>query len=179
MSATEAKAYSGIARTLHWITAIFVLSMIPAGIIMGQIKGGPLQNFLFDYHRSVGVVLFFITLVRLAYRLSNPPLPLADDIAGWQKGLAHGVHFALYTVLLVNPLIGWVGTSAYGAKIKVFWLVELPAIIGKDRPFSETVLELHAYLGLAAAALVCLHLAGVFYHQFIRKDGVLMRMVTG
>lgn len=179
MSATEAKAYSGTARALHWITAAFVLSMIPAGIAMGQIKGGPLQNFLFDYHRSTGVVLFLITAVRLAYRLKNPPMPLDDTIAVWQKGLAHGVHFLLYALLLVNPIVGWVGTSAYPAKITVFWLVELPAIVGKNRPLSETLLEIHAYLGLAAAALVCLHLAGVFYHQIIRKDGVLMRMVTG
>lgn len=179
MSATEAKAYSGTARALHWITAAFVLSMIPAGILMGLIKGGPLQNFLFDYHRSTGVVLFLITVVRLAYRLKNPPLPLADTVAGWQKGLAHAVHFSLYALLLLNPIIGWVGTSAYPAKITVFWLVELPAIIGKNRPLSETLLEIHAYMGLAAAALVCLHLAGVFYHQFIRKDGVLMRMVSG
>ena len=179
MSATETKAYSGIARTLHWITAIFVLSMIPAGIVMGQLKSGPLQNFLFDYHRSAGVVLFIITVIRLAYRVGNPPLPLSDDIPGWQKTLAKSVHAALYVLLLGNPLLGWIGTSAYPAKIKVFWLVELPAIVGKNRPLSETLLEIHAYLGLAAAALVCLHLAGVFYHQFIRKDGVLMRMVTG
>lgn len=179
MSASEPKAYTGIARTLHWLTAIGVLSMIPAGIVMGLIKGGALQNFLFDYHRSMGVVLFIITVIRLFYRLANPPKPLGDDIAPMQKKVAAAVHYALYFLLLVNPLVGWIGTSYYPAKIKVFWLVELPALVGKNRPMSELLLEIHAYMGLAAAALVCLHLAGVFYHQFIRKDGVLMRMVTG
>ena len=179
MSADPTKAYSGIARALHWITALGVLSTIPAGIVMGQIKGGELQNFLFNYHRSVGVALFLITLIRLAYRLRNPPLPLPGDIAPWQRGLAKSVQFALYVVLLLNPLVGWIGTSYYGAKITVFWLFVLPAAVDKNRPLSEKVLEYHGFLGYIAAALVCLHLAGVVYHQFIRKDGVLMRMVTG
>jgi len=179
MSKDGTMAYSGIARFLHWITAIAVLSMIPAGIVMGLIKGGALQNFLFDVHRSLGVVLFVITLIRLAYRMTHKPLPLPDDIPAWQRGLAACVHYALYAVLLINPLVGWVGTSAYPAKIKVFWLFELPAAMGKNRPLSETLLEIHAYLGLAAAGLVCLHLAGVFHHQFIRKDDVLKRMLTG
>lgn len=75
MTVIEGPACTGTARALHWITAIGVLTMIPAGILMIQIKGGDLQNFVFDYHRSMGVLLFVITAVRLAYRLGNGRCP--------------------------------------------------------------------------------------------------------
>lgn len=179
MSVAGAKAYSAFARTLHWLTAVGVLSMIPAGIVMGQLKGGPLQNFLFDFHRSTGVVLFLVTVVRLGYRLARPPLPLPADVPGWQRTLSSAVHYSLYAILLVNPLLGWIATSAYPARITVFWLVELPPIVDKNRPFSEAVFEVHSMLGYLAATLVTLHVAAACYHHFIRRDKVLWRMITG
>ncbi|MEM1045785.1 MAG: cytochrome b [Pseudomonadota bacterium] len=176
----DGPAYSATARLLHWITAIGVLTMIPAGIVMVQLEwGSTLKNNLYDYHRSVGAVLMVLIIVRIAYRLLYPPRPLPSDIPSWQHGIAKFVHVSLYALLLVNPFIGWVGTSAYPAKITVFWLFELPAIVEKNRPLSDFLLPIHGYLGLATAALVVLHLAGVFHHQFIRRDRILMRMVTG
>ena len=179
MAGTDGVAYTGIARSLHWITAFAVLTMIPAGLAMGAVGRGALQNFLFDYHRSMGAVILLLAVLRIAYRLYRPPLPLPADIPMLQQMVAHVVHWALYGVLIANSLVGWYATSAYPAKINVFWLFELPPITSPNRQLAESLFEVHEYLGYAAAALVCLHIGGVIHHQFIRRDDILSRMIRG
>jgi cytochrome b561 len=169
--------YSLIARAIHWITALLVLTMVPAGLTMIRIGGGPLQNQLFDFHRSVGVTLMFLTVIRLAYRLTHKPAPLPDDIPAWQRFAAKATHMFLYGFLLVNPFLGWVATSAYGAKISVFGLFTMPAIVAKDRALSEQLFTVHEVLGLLFTAAVLMHIGAALYHGIIRRDGVLSRML--
>lgn len=172
-------AYGPVARGFHWITALLVLTMIPAGLTMLSAPAGPIQNFLFDYHRSCGVVLFVITLARLAWRWSHPPAPMLEDIPPLQRFVAHAVHMLLYVLLLAQAIVGWIGTSAFGAKITVFWLFVLPPIVDKDKATADTFLGLHEVMGLAITALVLMHIAGALHHHFIRRDRTLMRMVRG
>lgn len=176
MAAVEGR-YSLIARAIHWLTALLVLTMVPAGLIMIRIDGGQLQNQLFDYHRSVGVVLMILTVVRLAYRLTHKPAPLPSDIPMWQRTAAKMTHVFIYAFLLVNPFIGWVATSAYPAKITVFGLFTMPAIVGKDRALSEQLFTVHEILGLLFTAAVLMHIGAALYHGIIRRDGVLSRML--
>jgi len=169
--------YSLFARSIHWLTALLVLTMVPAGLVMIRIDGGPLQNQLFDYHRSVGVTLMVLTLIRLIYRLTHKPAPLPDSMPGWQKLAAKTTHVFLYGFLLVNPFIGWVATSAYGAAISVFGLFTMPAIVAKDRALADQLFQVHLALGLMFTAAVLLHIAAALYHGLIRRDGVLNRMI--
>jgi len=169
--------YSLVARSIHWLTVLLVLTMVPAGLVMIRISGGPLQNQLFDYHRSVGVVLMILTVIRLVYRLTHPPAPLPDEIPVWQQLAAKATHVFLYLFLLVNPFIGWVATSAYGAAISVFGLFTMPAIVAKDRALADQLFEVHLVLGLLFTAAVLLHIAAALYHGIIRRDGVLSRML--
>lgn len=179
MADDRTPAYTGTARFLHWLTAIAVLSMVPAGLAMLRIGPGGLQNFLFDYHRSVGVVLFAITAIRLLYRIVTPPVPLPDTIPALQRMAASATHTLLYTILLASPIIGWIGTSAYGAPIRVFSLFTLPPIVAKDKDMADLFLGAHEWLGWTMTALVCLHISAALYHQFVRRDGVLSRMLKG
>jgi cytochrome b561 len=173
-------AYTLSARILHWITAILVLTTIPIGLVMKNLlNAGPAQDTLFDLHRSIGAVLMPIIAVRLTWRLTHPPLPLPADIPARQRTAALAMHWALYILLIVQPIVGWIATSAYGAPILVFWLFELPPIWPEDRAFSEEVFVVHRLLGISIAVLLCGHIGAALYHHFIRKDGVLMRMVSG
>ena len=174
---SAAAEYTATARVLHWLTAALVLTMIPIGLIMANFSLGPTGDVLYDIHRSFGAVLLPIVLVRLVYRLSNPPPPLPDDIPASQQLAAHAVHWALYAALIVQGLVGWIATSAYRAPIKVFWLFELPPIWPVDQPFSEGMFVVHRWLGIALALLLCGHIGAALYHHFIRKDDVLLRMV--
>lgn len=169
--------YGGVARLLHWLTAVLVLAMVPAGFIMIRVGPGTLQNSLFDFHRSAGVVLMVLTLVRLFWRLRHPPQPLPASVPIWQRRAAEAVHAGLYGFLLINPLIGWLATSAYGATIKVFGLFSLPPLTGQDRDLATSLFGLHMVLGLALTGLVLLHVAAALHHHFILRDGTLRRML--
>lgn len=169
--------YGLTARIIHWLTAILVLAMVPAGLTMIRIDSGPLQNQLFDFHRSVGVVLMVLTVIRLGYRLTHKPAPLPDEMPLWQQYAAKTTHAFLYAFLLVNPFIGWVATSAFGAPISVFGLFTMPAIVEKNRELSEQLFTVHETLGLLFTAAVLMHIAAALYHGIIRRDGVLSRMI--
>jgi cytochrome b561 len=175
---TEA-AYTPVARILHWVTAILVLANIPIGVVMTNVEGGPLQDFLFRLHESIGALLIPIVGFRLLYRLTHHPLPLPAEIPAIQRLAAEGLHWALYVLLIVQPIIGWIATSSFRAPISVFGLFELPPIWPENRAFSDQVSDVHATIGFIIGLLQCAHIAAALFHHFVRKDRVLMRMVTG
>lgn len=179
VSASVVPAYTVTARALHWITAALVLVIIPAGIAMGLVPRGPIQDFLFHLHRSCGATLIPILLFRIFYRLTHKPAPLPDDIPALQRLAAGLVHWLLYILLTVQLFLGWIATSAYRAPILVFWTFELPPIWREDRAFSEQLFFFHRWTGITLALLVCVHIGAALFHHFVRKDRVLYRMLGG
>ncbi len=172
-------AYTPVARTLHWITAVMVLGLIPAGLLMANMPDGPTKDTIYHLHRSTGAVLIPILLFRLFYRLTHPPAPLPSDIPPLQQFAAHATHWLLYGLLIAQAFIGWIATSAYRAPVMVFWLFELPPIWKEDRVFSEFALSVHRFIGITLAFLVAAHIGAALYHHFVRKDDVLLRMTRG
>ena len=175
----DKRGYTLPARVLHWLTAIIVIAIIPAGIYMAGASPGPTTNLIYNLHRSFGFVLLPIMLIRLGYRLMVPPPALPPDIPPFQQFVAHATHWALYALLIIQPIIGWIATSAYRAPVSIFWLFELPPIWPQNRAFSEALFEVHEVLGFAIAALALAHIGAALYHHFIRKDDVLLRMMRG
>lgn len=175
--AIPVQAYTPTAKMLHWLTAALVLIIIPVGIAMNYVEG-PRQDLLFHIHRSLGVTLIPVIFYRLFYRLTHKPAPLPDDIEPMQRLAAETVHWLLYAALIVQPIVGWVATSAYRAPILYFWAFELPAVWPENRVFSEQLFFVHRWLGFAIAALLCAHIGGALFHYFVRRDGVLQRMTS-
>lgn len=171
--------YTATARALHWITAAIVIALIPGGLYMANAEPGPAQDLAFNLHRSLGVVLLPLVLVRFVWRLRDPPPPLPRDIPLRQRAIAHAVHGILYALLIVQPLVGWIATSAYRAPIEVFWLFELPPIWPQDRAFSEGLFVVHRAFGMLIAVLATGHILAALFHRVIRRDDVLMRMLRG
>jgi cytochrome b561 len=175
----SAPAYTPVARLLHWVTAALVLTLIPVGLIMVHLlKAGPAQDFLFALHESLGVTVMAIVYFRIAYRVTHPPAPLPPEIPDFYRIAGQSVHYLLYALLAVQPILGWIGTSAFRAPVHFFW-IELPPIWPENRAFSDRVFWVHLAIGLAIAALVCLHAGAGLFHHFIRRDVVLMRMLRG
>jgi cytochrome b561 len=174
-----APAYSVTSRTLHWMTAVLVLLILPVGVLMVNVASGPCQDALYNLHRSIGALLIPIVVGRLGYRIGHPPPPLPGDIPAAQQQAAHATHWALYALLIVQPFVGWIATSAYGAPITVFGLFELPPIWPQDRALSEQLFLVHQVTGAAIAAFATVHIAAALYHHFVRRDGVLIRMISG
>jgi cytochrome b561 len=178
-SASAIPAYTVTARVLHWLIAALVLPMIALGIIIANEWGGPVQQPLYDLHKSIGALLLPLVVVRLVYRLMNPPLPLPADIPALQQFAAHATHWTLYALLIVQPVVGLVATSAYPAPLPMFGLFELPHVWPANRPLSERLFVLHRWMGIAIAVVASIHIGAALHHHFLRRDRVLMRMLTG
>lgn len=169
--------YTLTARVLHWVTAVLVVTMIVIGVAITNFDLGAAGDFFFSLHKSTGVVIWPLVAYRLIYRLSHPPPPLPADIPAMQRFAAQTVHWAFYVLLLVQPIVGYIATSAYPAPIPFFWLFELPQLWPADQAFSERVFVVHRIIGITLALLLGAHVGGALYHHFVRKDQVLMRMI--
>lgn len=177
----EMRGYSPPMRFIHWLMAAIMITMIVAGILMVNVynKFDATTNFLYDYHRGMGFVLLILVGVRIIARLvSAPPSPLPASIPPMQQKIAKLTHMLLYAALVVHPLLGWYATNTWGVKdIPVFGLFNLPALAEKDRPLGELLLDIHGFIGFLIAALIVLHVAAALMHHFVKKDGVLLRML--
>ncbi len=178
-SAPAVPAYTVTARVLHWLVAALVLIMVPLGIVIANEWGGPVQQPLYNLHKSIGAVLLPLVVVRLIYRLTHPPLPLPADISALQQFAAHATHWMLYALLIAQPVIGLIATSAYPAPMPVFGLFELPPVWPENRALSERLFALHRCLGIAIGVVAVDAYRRALHHHFVRRDRVLMRMVTG
>ena len=95
-----------------------------------------------------------------------------------RRGPSHATHWLLYLLLIAVPIGGWLGVSYYGAR-DVFGLFSLPALMAENQDTATKVFYYHFLGALGIVLLVGAHVAGAMYHYFIRKDGVLMRMLPG
>jgi cytochrome b561 len=175
------RSYSPIQRTLHWIIALGVIIMIPVGLYMVQ-RGAwsnfdALTNTLYSWHKLIGFCILWLVVLRIIVRLvrgAPPPEPLHP----LQQFAASATHFGLYVLILVVPLLGWVGLSAYGAMGAALGIT-LPQIIPKNEALSETILAYHGWAAILLGLLVLMHIGAALMHRFILKDGVFARMWPG
>lgn len=165
------------ARILHWLTAVLVLAMIPAGLVMVQ-PGleRSLQNGLFIFHKNVGVLLLLLVLLRALYRWRNPPAPLPQGTPRWQVRAAGASHALLYGLLVLLPVAGYVRVKAGGFPIESLDALGLPSLVPRSDALAEVAKTIHYGAGLAIAALIALHIAAAAHHGVLRRDGVFSRM---
>lgn len=186
MSASNtATQYGSVARTLHWITALLILTAIPLGWFANQMPYATGEELaakaqLFSLHKTVGVATFFVALIRILWAFSQPrPEPVHPDRV-WETRCAETVHWLLYLSLVIVPLSGWVHHAATDGFAPILWPLgqDLPLV-----PTSETVATtaaaMHWLFTKILVASVLLHIAGALKHAFVDRDGTLARMVTG
>ncbi len=132
---------------------------------------------LYNLHESLGVVVFVMALARIVYRRLHPPPPLPPDTPPLIHLCAHVTHVALYALLLLMPIIGFLATNAWGFPLSLFGVLPLPSPIGKDEALAQWLSLFHWCGAIAIILLIGGHLGGVVYHTFIRRDGLLKRMI--
>lgn len=179
----RASVYSPIARALHWIMVVLIAVQATMGIIM--VYEAPQPNLwakfsdalaFYSAHKLLGFVLLLLVILRLAVRLCRGAPPAEPTLTTWQRELSELVHAWLYFLLLLVPLLGWIGTSLYPA-LTVFDWFALPALTAPDRPLSVPVFAAHKIAAFTLIALIGMHVSAALYHHFIRRDGVLGRML--
>jgi cytochrome b561 len=174
-------AYSPMARAFHWITVGFVLALVALGEAMTY-RGNNLKvwdgltNGLYSAHKLMGFVLLFLIIARLLYRVRQGAPADEPTLEPWQKLASHVTHWSLYGLLLLVPLLGWRGVSQYPA-LEIFGLFKLPAIASADQAASASTFFWHETLGKVMALLIVTHVGAALFHHFVRKDGVLRRML--
>jgi len=146
------QSYRMPAKVLHWLTAALVLAMIACGLIAKQLGEGPVADTLMNMHKLTGVITLAIVVVRLGYRLGSAMPQWASQAR--RRPL---LHWSLYAVVLLVPLLGWAGISDFGAREVAFGIV-LPPIWPEGAGYDEILLRLHAYAAFALLALVAFHI---------------------
>ncbi|MFG1359995.1 cytochrome b [Xanthobacter pseudotagetidis] len=169
--------YAPPARWIHWIVAILVLAIIPAGFVMVRLGPGALQDQLFSYHESIGILIFALALARVLTRALNPVPGRPAGMPVWMWGAAELTHYALYALIIVMPILGWLTATTFGAPVSVFGLFTMPSPLGKNEALSDVLGTWHERGGYLMAGLVALHIAAGLYHGVVKQDGVLSRML--
>jgi len=176
--------YSLVAIVLHWLLALAIIGAFGVGLTMADMPFSPLRIKLINWHKWAGISILTLSAVRLLWRLSHRPPPLAqrvlETMPRWQHGAHHGTHLAMYILFFAVPLFGWAYSSAVGLQIVWFGVLPLPDLLPVDKELGNLVLKpLHKASAFMLAALVLLHVAAALKHQFVDKDGLLLRMWPG
>ena len=180
MSETRSPSrYSQAQKWLHWSMALLILAMLVIGLTMTNLDDGALKNWLYEFHKSIGLTVLTLALVRVAVRWRRGAPPLEPGVPAWQRVAARASHYALYALIILVPLAGWTATSSCCAPVNLFWTAPLTLPAPSDEAFSNAVFRIHFTLAFALAAVIALHVAGALQHHFIRKDRTLLRMLPG
>lgn len=169
--------YTGPARGLHWLMAVLILLTIPAGLIMVQPGlDRSFQNWLFIYHKNVGVLLLLLIVVRLLWRLRNPPPPKPSSLTAIQVRIAELTHKAMYALLFVVPIAGYVRVKAGGFPIESLDALNIPSLVPRSEALAEVAKTVHYGFGLLLMALIAMHIGAALFHTMVKQDGVFSRM---
>ncbi|MFW0765933.1 cytochrome b/b6 domain-containing protein [Trabulsiella odontotermitis] len=162
-------------RLLHWLMAAAILAMLFIGVAMVATVSS-LHGLLVAIHKPLGLMILVLVVVRLGLRFSTATPPLPDSLPAWQRVAAHASHWALYAMMLAQPLIGWAMLSAAGYPITLGGSFVLPPILPVSNDSYAILRPLHSLVALALFATVMLHLAAALRHALILRDGVFQSM---
>ncbi|MCF8496441.1 MAG: cytochrome b/b6 domain-containing protein [Alphaproteobacteria bacterium] len=170
--------YGAVAKSFHWIMTILVLLLLSAGFFMTRLEPGPDMLRIYGLHKSFGLLVLWLAVFRILWRLSHPPPEALEAHGPWERRLAKGTHILLYAAFFLMPLSGWLMSSAGGFPAGFFGLFQMPAIIPKDRFIFDLLRETHEIVAFMLLALIGLHMAGAFKHHFLDRDATLQRMTS-
>lgn len=171
------RGYGTTARTLHWLVAALIVLMIPAGAVM--VREGldrDIRDALFLFHKNVGSLLIALVALRLVWRLTHWPTPLPVAIPGWQRAAAGASHLALYALMVIMPLSGYVRVRAGGFPIEALDAMGLPPLVPRSEALASAASTLHGVAAWALLAVLAVHVAAALNHALIRRDGIWQRM---
>lgn len=171
----RATRYTGTAITLHWLAAGLIFCGFAVGLWMTGLALSPLKIQWYAYHKWIGITVFLLATVRIAWRWGHPPPPPVP-MPDWQRRAAAVTHAALYVLMFLIPLSGWTYSSASGVSLVYLDLIALPDLVAKDKPLAEVLKAVHGTLNYTLLALVIVHAGAALKHHIVDRDGVLARM---
>lgn len=175
---TDASRYSGPAIALHWLLALMILVSLGVGFYMTGLQMSPARLKLYNWHKWAGVTILALSAARLLWRLTHRP-PADAPMPAWQAAAARAAHALLYLLFFAVPLLGWAYSSAAGFPVVWFGVLPLPDFVSPDKALAEALKPWHGRLAYLMAMVVLLHVGAALKHQFVDRDGLLLRMLPG
>jgi len=176
---TENTGYTGTAKALHWTIVVLLIAQFIFAWTMPHIGRNTPVTTLISLHFTFGIIILAVALVRLGWRVTHGEPAPEDGLPPWQTLSSSIVHWLLYALLFVVPLLGWMDASRRGMPVEMFG-VELPKLLATGKPGWNWTGDVHGLLAnYAMLGLVGLHVLAALYHHFILRDGVLKRMMPG
>ncbi|MDE1922448.1 MAG: cytochrome b [Gammaproteobacteria bacterium] len=169
--------YGAVAQALHWTIAGLIVVQFVLAKLAERLPLGMHKLILLARHKSFGMTILALAVLRLAWRLANPPPPLPPGMRRAAKTTAAATHTAIYALLFAMPLTGWLMSSAKNYSVSWFGLFTWPNLIGPNEPAFKMLRETHGILSKLLFALVILHVLAALKHHFWDRDDVLRRML--
>lgn len=171
------------AKLFHWSLALIIIGtsvfMLHVNDSMPWFASSPLTFITYvHWHKAFGLLALLLVILRLLWRRTNP-VPQTAPLTLREKLWSHRVHIALYTLMLIVPVSGWLASSAFGSATKVFGLFTIPGIIPKTKPLVAPTYWAHFGLAWLLLTVVSAHIIAAFWHHDRRKDNVLKAMWFG
>ncbi len=169
--------YSAVAQTLHWLVAALIVTQFTLGYLASDLPLGAHKLALLARHKSFGMTVLMLAVLRLLWRLKHPPPRLPPGMTPLEQMLAKSTHVAFYVLLFAMPLTGWLMSSAKNYSVSWFGLFTWPNLIAKNETAFDLLRSTHHILSYLLFAIAVLHILAALKHHFWNKDDVLLRML--
>jgi cytochrome b561 len=176
MALTDAPGYGVVAKILHWLIFALLVAQYTIGSIMPHIGRKTVDEGWVAWHFSVGAAILFFIVIRLAWRLLHP-VPQLPTLTPTERFVSGFTHWALYLLVLVMTLLGWIAANAHGWDVHLFGLVTLPKLAPNGSGWGHECGDIHNVLIYVLLGFIVLHVGAALYHYFIKHDGVAARML--
>jgi cytochrome b561 len=171
----EQRVFDPVSRFLHWLTVFLVATTFVLAFSIDSFSSE--EAVLLQLHRSCGVAVWAVTLGRLVWRQFARFPNWPADMPQAMRFAAHWSEYAMYTLLLIQPILGILQTNARGGRVNLFFIGQLPAIMGRDNSFGKQLMAVHRSVGLVLLSLIVIHASAALYHHFWRRDDTLKAML--
>lgn len=169
--------WGSLSQLLHWLIVALIALQAALGLTGILLPLGMQKLAVLARHKSIGITILGLAVLRLLWRWLNPTPPLPSNLRPHERFLAHFTHVALYVLLFAMPLTGWIMSSARGFPVSWFNRVQLPDLVPKSETLYGAMVTTHAALAIMLGLIVALHIAGALKHHFMLKDDILRRML--
>jgi cytochrome b561 len=174
---TRAMRYSGLAQTFHWVIAALIVVQFTLAWSAEDLPNGLHKLALLARHKSFGMTILMLAVLRLLWRLTHPAPPLPPGMTRFERIVARATHVAFYVLLFAMPLTGWMMSSAKNYSVSWFGLFTWPNLIGKSETAFALLRDTHDTLSDVLFAVAILHILAALKHHFWNRDDVLVRML--
>lgn len=166
-----------ISKGLHWTMAGFIFVQLVLGPLAVSWRLSPTKLDLFVWHKSIGMLILALVILRAIWRLLNPTPTLPSDLPRWEHTSARLSHALLYLIMFMLPISGWIINSAANIPFKVFWAFPLPDLVSPNKLLEELAKAVHFSLVIGLITLLVLHIGAALRHHIVRRNNVLLRML--